>query len=70
MIWNKRRVLIKYLNHILVQNINLRYRNRTLYDRRDNIKHLNGEIFVENKEFIYEGKNYKGALFRIILVSQ
>ncbi len=34
------------------------------------IKHLNGEIFVENKEFIYEGKNYKGALFRIILVSQ
>ena len=33
------------------------------------IKHLNGEIFVENKEFIYEGKSYKGALFRIILSS-
>ena len=33
-------------------------------------KHLNGEIVVENSEFIYEDKNYKGALFRIILVSQ
>ena len=31
------------------------------------VKHLNGEIFVENKDFIYEDKCYKGAEFKIEL---
>ncbi len=31
------------------------------------IKGLNGEIKARNEEFIYKGKNYKGAVFEIIL---
>ena len=30
-------------------------------------KHLDGEIYVKNKEFIYNGKEYIGAQFRIVL---
>jgi len=30
-------------------------------------KHLQGQIFVENKEFTYEGKEYIGAQFTIVL---
>ena len=30
-------------------------------------KHLGGEMFVLNEEYEYEGENYKGALFSIIL---
>ncbi|MGB5791565.1 sensor histidine kinase [Poseidonibacter sp.] len=31
------------------------------------VKHLEGLIFVENKNFIYEDKSYTGALFSIVL---
>ena len=30
-------------------------------------KHLDGEIYVKNKEFTYNGKEYIGAQFRIVL---
>ncbi len=38
-----------------------------LYMVREIVEGLNGEIKARNEEFIYEGKNYKGAVFEIIL---
>ena len=31
------------------------------------MKHLKGEIYVKNKEYMYENTNYIGAKFHIII---
>ena len=38
-----------------------------LYMSRQLVENMDGKIEVSNADFEFEGKNYKGAIFRIIL---